>query len=240
MDAGRHPNIELLVDSEVEDVTGFVGNFHVRVRRKARYVDASECNNCGECVAVCPVVVPDEYQQGFSSRKAIYLPFPQAVPSAHALNMNDCLGNQPIACGKCLDVCEKHCIDFDAEGGRLVLTDLDPAVARRYVDELSEPPLLEALDVTAASTKATPRAPSRAVGKCNASGSALTPARRAAIASARFPCRTIEGRAHRSCCRARDGARDAAMSTRGSPACRAPTWQAPGVRRIAARRTVPR
>jgi heterodisulfide reductase subunit A len=110
------------VDSEVEDVTGFVGNFHVRVRRKARYVDTNECNNCGECVAVCPVVVPDEYQQGFSSRKAIYLPFPQAVPSAHALNMHDCLGNEPIACGKCKEVCEKHCIDFDAEDE---LIDLD-------------------------------------------------------------------------------------------------------------------
>jgi heterodisulfide reductase subunit A len=115
MDAGRHPNIELMVDSEVEDVTGFVGNFRVRVRRKARHVDSTECNNCGECVAICPVVVPDEYQQGFSSRKAIYLPFPQAVPSAHTLNMDDCLGKEPIACGKCREVCEKHCIDFDAE-----------------------------------------------------------------------------------------------------------------------------
>ena len=97
--------------SEVESITGFVGNFNVRVRQKARYVDASECTICAECAEVCPVVIPDAYQQGFSSRKAIYLPFPQAVPSAYVLDMENCLGNNPIACGKCAEVCEKKCID---------------------------------------------------------------------------------------------------------------------------------
>jgi len=115
MDAGRHPRIKLLVNSEVEDVSGFVGNYQVRVRRNPRYVVAEDCTSCGECEKVCPVVVPDEYQQGLSSRKAIYLPFPQAVPSAYALDMDACLGNKPIACGRCLDVCEKKCIDFDME-----------------------------------------------------------------------------------------------------------------------------
>jgi heterodisulfide reductase subunit A len=113
MDAGRHPNIELLSNSELESVTGFVGNFNVTIRKKARYVDVKECTACGKCSDVCPVAVPDEYQQGFSSRKAIYLPFPQAVPSSYILNMDNCLGNNPIACGKCAEVCEKHCIDYD-------------------------------------------------------------------------------------------------------------------------------
>jgi heterodisulfide reductase subunit A len=113
MDVGRHPKIELFTLSEVEDVKGYIGNFKVKVRRKARYVNEKECKSCGECAKVCPVVKPDEYQQGFSSRKAIYLPFPQAVPSAYVLNMQDCLGNNPIACGKCQDVCETKCIDFD-------------------------------------------------------------------------------------------------------------------------------
>ncbi len=115
MDAGRHPRIELLVDSEVEDITGFVGNYRVQVRRRARYVDTDECTSCGECEKVCPVVVPDAYQEGLSSRKAIYLPFPQAVPSAFSLDGEACLGFNPIACGKCLEVCDKKCIDFDAK-----------------------------------------------------------------------------------------------------------------------------
>ena len=114
MDAGRHPRIELLVDSEVENITGFVGNYNAQVRRRARFVDSDECTSCGECEKVCPVTVADEYQEGLSSRKAIYLPFPQAVPSAFSLDAESCLGFNPIACGKCLEVCDKKCIDFDA------------------------------------------------------------------------------------------------------------------------------
>ena len=113
MDAGRHPRIKVLTYSEVEGVEGTVGNFRVKVRKKARYVQEDVCNCCAECVTVCPVIVHDEYQIGLSSRKAIYLQFPQAVPSAYLINADDCLGNNPIACGKCLEVCEKQCIDFD-------------------------------------------------------------------------------------------------------------------------------
>jgi heterodisulfide reductase subunit A len=113
MDAGRHPNIELLTFSEVEEVSGFIGNFTVKIRKKARYVDPSLCNSCGECSKVCPVVKPDEFQMGLSSRKAVHIPFPQAVPCSYILNMNDCLGNNPIACGKCAEVCEKKAIDYD-------------------------------------------------------------------------------------------------------------------------------
>jgi heterodisulfide reductase subunit A len=115
MDVGRHPRVKLLAYSEIEHVSGFIGNFNVKIRKKARYVDENECTACGDCVADCPVNVPDEYQQGLSSRKAIYIQLPQAVPSAYLIDMEDCLGNNPIACGKCQEACEKNCIDFDME-----------------------------------------------------------------------------------------------------------------------------
>jgi heterodisulfide reductase subunit A len=112
-DAGRHPNITLLTMSEVKKVSGYVGNFHVRVLKKARYVREKDCTACGDCVADCPVTTPDEFNMGLSSRKAIYSPFPQAVPSAYVIDINHCLGHNPIICGKCIQKCEKHCIDFN-------------------------------------------------------------------------------------------------------------------------------
>jgi heterodisulfide reductase subunit A len=115
MDAGRHPKIKVLSFSEVEDVSGYVGNFKVKVRKKARYVDETVCNSCGECAKVCPVTTPDEFQMGLATRKAVHLPFPQAVPSSYLIDMNTCLGNNPIACGKCAEVCEKNAIDYDMQ-----------------------------------------------------------------------------------------------------------------------------
>jgi heterodisulfide reductase subunit A len=113
MDVGRHPNINLLTYSNVESISGYVGNFSVRIRKKAKYVIETECTACNECTEVCPVVVPDEFQQGLSSRKAVYMPFPQAVPSSFLIDMEHCLGTNPIACGKCAEKCEKKCIDYD-------------------------------------------------------------------------------------------------------------------------------
>jgi heterodisulfide reductase subunit A2 len=85
----------------------------VKIRKKARYVDPKVCNSCGECAKVCPVVRPDEYQMGLSSRRAIYIPYPQAVPCSYILDMSSCLGNNPIACGKCAEACEKKAINYD-------------------------------------------------------------------------------------------------------------------------------
>ncbi len=113
MEAGRHPNIELMTYSEVEDIKGYIGNFTVTVRKKARLVVENECTACGDCIEVCPVAVPDEFQQGFNSRKAIYIPFPQAVPNAFLIDKENCMGNNPVACGKCAIACEKKCIDYD-------------------------------------------------------------------------------------------------------------------------------
>ena len=112
-DAGRHPNITLLTMSEVKEITGFVGNFHVRILKRSRYVKEKECTACGDCVEVCPVIIPDEFNMGLSSRRAIYSPFPQAVPGAFAVDITRCLGHNPIICGKCIEKCKKRCIDFD-------------------------------------------------------------------------------------------------------------------------------
>jgi len=84
----------------------------VQIVKKARYVDEKECTACGDCAKACPVVRPDEFNMGLSSRRAIYSPFPQAVPSAYVLNPSECLGNNPVVCSKCLEACEKKCIDF--------------------------------------------------------------------------------------------------------------------------------
>jgi len=142
-DAGRHPNITLLTLSEVKSISGFVGNFHVRVLKKARYVKDKECTACGDCKDVCPVVVPDEFNMGLSTRRAIYSPFPQAVPSSYMVDIEHCLGHNPIICGKCIDKCAKRCIDFtmnDEERsfdvGTIIIatgTDIyDPAVLDEY------------------------------------------------------------------------------------------------------------
>ncbi|MFX1607268.1 MAG: FAD-dependent oxidoreductase, partial [Promethearchaeota archaeon] len=81
----RHPNINLLTYSEVEDVEGYVGNFKLKVRKKARYIDPEKCNSCGECVPVCPISIPNEYEFGLADCKAIYRPFPQAVPNTFSI-----------------------------------------------------------------------------------------------------------------------------------------------------------
>lgn len=133
-DVGRHPRIKLLTLSELVEVKGYVGNFEAKILKRARYVSEKECTACGECAKACPVVRPDEFNAGLSSRKAIYSDFPQAVPAAYTININECLGHNPVVCAKCSEVCEKKCINFhmsDEEvvekvGSIVVATGLEP------------------------------------------------------------------------------------------------------------------
>ena len=82
---GRHPNIELLAYSEVEDVSGYVGNYRITTRRKARYIDEDECTGCGQCASVCPIELNNPFDLGLSIRKASYRHSAQSVPSAFTI-----------------------------------------------------------------------------------------------------------------------------------------------------------
>ncbi|MFC2040398.1 4Fe-4S binding protein [Chloroflexota bacterium] len=106
--AGSHPNIELLTYSEVTNVAGYIGNFKITVKKKARYVDWSKCNGCGRCQEICPTSVPDEYEVGLGKRKAIYKAFAQAVPNRVVIDVKKCLHLKGLADGKDLcRLCEK-------------------------------------------------------------------------------------------------------------------------------------
>ncbi|MCF2142345.1 MAG: CoB--CoM heterodisulfide reductase iron-sulfur subunit A family protein [Candidatus Heimdallarchaeota archaeon] len=111
----HHKNIELITTAEVVNVSGFVGNFSVDIKKTPRYVDSDLCNICGECEKACPVIVPSEYDSGIGPRKAIYLPFAQAVPSTYVLDADNCLGIHPLVCSKCKDVCEQNAINYDMQ-----------------------------------------------------------------------------------------------------------------------------
>jgi heterodisulfide reductase subunit A len=85
-EVGRHPNIELLTYAEVENVSGFVGNYEVTILKKPRYINEEQCTGCGECEKVCPISIPSEFDIGLKTRKAVYRPFPQAVPNVFTID----------------------------------------------------------------------------------------------------------------------------------------------------------
>jgi heterodisulfide reductase subunit A len=113
VECDRHPNVVIHALSEVQSVVGEAGDFTVRVLKRPRYVDEHACTACGDCANVCPVVRRDEFQLGLSTRRAIYMPFAQAIPQAYVRNPDDCLGDEPMACGRCIEACSRGCIDFD-------------------------------------------------------------------------------------------------------------------------------
>src|SRR3990172_2240965 len=85
VETGRHPNIQVMTNTTVQQVRGQAGNFAVQVRRLPRYVDESRCVACGDCAKVCPVILPDAFNEGLSLRRAAYKLYPQAVPNAYAI-----------------------------------------------------------------------------------------------------------------------------------------------------------
>jgi len=110
-EVGRNTNVNMLTYAEVQEVSGRPGNYHVKVFMKPRGVDVEKCRSCGVCAKVCPVSVPDEFNEGLSQRKAAYIEFPQAVPSAYAIDFNAC-----TKCRKCEQLCPAKAINIDDAG----------------------------------------------------------------------------------------------------------------------------
>ena len=107
VEVGRHPNIDLITYAEISKVEGEVGSFRVTVWNRTGYVDPQKCTGCGDCVDCCPVEVPNEFDANLSARKAIFLEFPQAVPSVYTIDIDSCVG-----CGACARQCEPEAINF--------------------------------------------------------------------------------------------------------------------------------
>ena len=112
---GSHPNIKLMTYSEVEEVSGYIGNFKVKIRKKARYVDEDKCTGCSVCQTKCPFKVDSEFDVGIGKRKAIYTPFPQAVPNIPVIDKEHCVYFLKGTCRACEKFCEPEAIDFKQE-----------------------------------------------------------------------------------------------------------------------------
>jgi len=113
VEVSQHPNIRLMTYCEVEEVVGKAGQFDVRIRKKAAYVDREKCTGCGLCSEKCPTKVPSEFDLGLGKRKAIYVPFPQAVPPKPVIDAENCRFLKDGKCGVCKKVCEVEAIDFE-------------------------------------------------------------------------------------------------------------------------------
>ncbi len=110
-EVGRNPNVSLYTYAEIQEVSGRPGNYDVKVRMKPRGVDVQKCRNCGVCAKVCPVSVPDEFNENLAQRKAAYIEFPQAVPSAYTIDFAAC-----TKCRKCEQLCPAKAISIDDPG----------------------------------------------------------------------------------------------------------------------------
>jgi heterodisulfide reductase subunit A len=116
LDAGRHPNIEVLTNSELIELGGSAGNFRAKVWRRPRYVNEELCTGCGQCAEDCPVVVPNEFEVGMGARKAIYSPFAQAVPNTYIIDRENCLNSDFLVCNNCQKSCDREAINYDDSG----------------------------------------------------------------------------------------------------------------------------
>ncbi|MGB4725779.1 MAG: CoB--CoM heterodisulfide reductase iron-sulfur subunit A family protein [Thermogutta sp.] len=121
-EAGQHPNVTLFTYAEVEEVSGSVGHFRVKIRKKARYVEEDKCTGCGICVEKCPrKVVDHDFEAGLGYRKAIYTPFPQAVPRIPVIDVESCIWFERQKCRACEKLCPTGAINFDQKDEEITL-----------------------------------------------------------------------------------------------------------------------
>jgi heterodisulfide reductase subunit A len=117
VEVARNPNIEIISFADILQVDGFIGNFKVRIRKNARFVIPENCTGCGECADICPVEYPNQWEMNLGTRRAISVPFPQAVPLIYTLDKDHC-----IECFKCVDACgARAAIDFEQKDEEIEL-----------------------------------------------------------------------------------------------------------------------
>ena len=141
VDCAQNENINIYSYSEVESVSGFVGNFTVKIKKKARYVDETKCTGCGLCTEKCPQKkVPNEFNLGMDTRRAVYIPFAQAVPKVATIDADYCTMLKTGKCGVCSKVCTAGAIDYKQQdtiveqqyGAIVVATGFNPIKVDKY------------------------------------------------------------------------------------------------------------
>ena len=121
VDIANHPRIKLHSYAELEHVEGYIGNFQVTIRKKARSVDEDKCTGCGICMEKCPVrKIPNKFDRNLGTRPAIYVPFPQAVPNTPVIDRENCTKFKTGKCGLCQKVCGPGAVDYEQEDRLIV------------------------------------------------------------------------------------------------------------------------
>ena len=130
-----HENIKMMTYSEVAEVSGYVGNFKVKIKKNPRYVEEDKCTGCGVCRDKCPAKVNNEFDEGLGIRKAIYTPFPQAVPNIPVIDTEHCTFFLKGKCRACEKFCEAKAINFE-QGEKIVEVDVGSIIVTTGFDSL--------------------------------------------------------------------------------------------------------